>query len=382
MPPRRKGVIFTAVILATIVLPVGATASSGFNYTNSMSIGSSGASACVRYIDSVLQHKAPLSPAQANSMIQTAESSSAYEALEASGQTVSLAVPSPVEDYAIQYSTSNDCSTITITGYSFNFIAGNLQIAILVNPQINGVVSSQVVPRVKWAAGNQSSGNWFGYGFWEGGTYSNPTTPYDYVLGTFSAPSVYYSYPCGSICPAQMTMGIWSGLTNIWKGQYIAQTGVAWSEPLTGPPGPGDLWTEFLPANPTYCNVAVSSGDSISTETYSGAYNGGYSYYYNVNTYDSTAQGGCSYYNYNWSSGLGSNSYFALLMGENQQATPMQFTTTTITGTIYDINGGPSGNCIYTPYHNNYWESFYMTYNGYSASETHVTTSCTFQFEE
>lgn len=163
----------------------------------------------------------------------------------------------------------------------------------------------------------------------------------------------------------------------------IAQTGIAFFEPYIGPPGPGDLWTEFYPSPPNYCayNI-VAFGDSISTETYSGKYNGGASYDYSVDTYDSTAQQGCSYYNYNWSSGLGSNSYFALLMGENQQSVPMQFHTTTVTGTIYDVNGGPSGHCIYTPYHNNNWESYYITYGGYSASETHVTTSCTFQFEK
>lgn len=214
---RQKTGLFTAVILATMILsPSGTMASS--NFPANTSNGSSSTS-CVHYIDDVLQSRAPLSAAQADSMIQTAESSSAYETLGALGQPILPATSSPVEDYAIQYSTSNDCSTVTILGDSFNFVVGDKQVAILVNAQNTGVISSQVVPPVKWGAGNQSNSNWFGYGFWEGGTYSNPTTPYDYVLGTFAAP---YSYnpACGSPCQVNMAMGIWSGLTNTGGGGY------------------------------------------------------------------------------------------------------------------------------------------------------------------
>ena len=80
-----------------------------------------------------------------------------------------------------------------------------------------------------------------------------------------------------------------------------------------------NTYDEFLPTVPkTTCTVNVVHGDSISTQTYDGTYVGNNqpAYDYNVNTYDSTAGAGCSKYNYNWSAGLGTNSYFALLTGE------------------------------------------------------------------
>jgi len=121
-------------------------------------------------------------------MIQIAIGSQAYQSFASNSSSVAAVTSSPDQDYAIQYQTTQGCSSVTIVGYAFNFVSNQNQIAILVSP-LGSVIDSLITP-ISNSAGSNTSGSWFGYGFWDGGTISNPSTPYIYVGGSFNVPTI------------------------------------------------------------------------------------------------------------------------------------------------------------------------------------------------
>jgi hypothetical protein len=166
---------------------------------------------------------------------------------------------------------------------------------------------------------------------------------------------------------------MWAGVTNV-AHSYIAQSGFGETVYQNGGTPQKWLWDEFWPSyGPINCNVSPNSGDNFFVVAQNDAYNRGYNYVYDVNSWDATLGKGCAYSGYNWSTGLGSNSYFALLMGEVQPPYHLaKFTQTNIVGTVIDQNNGPSGYTISWCWNNNYWESFYVSYGGHSATESAV----------
>ena len=76
---------------------------------------------------------------------------------------------------------------------------------------------------------------------------------------------------------------------------------------------------------------------------------------------------------------MGSNSYFAMLIGEKHQSLIPNFGRVGIQGIIYDNSGGPSGHCITTPYNNNDWVAWHNSYNGHTATENAVNGNCLFK---
>ena len=186
-----------------------------------------------------------------------------------------------------------------------------------------------------------------------------------------------------SSCPTTCTYGIWSGLTDVWNGNHLAQTGFGADTSTSG--STYYLWYQFVPVNSTAtnCSFTLTPGDHILSGTYSDANTSptGSPSSYNVDTLDSTIGRACQTYHYNWSTGLGANSYFALLVGEVKQITIPNFGQVTISGTIYDnhYNGGPLGHCISTPYNNGWANSFYIVSGGHKATESLDSGSCTFK---
>jgi Peptidase A4 family len=360
--------LFTLSLAAAAPLAV-ASSPTGFSLTPTTD-----SQTCFQNVNGAIAQQAALSPDTAAQLLQVAESSSQYQAFAQAGETISLVSPSP----AMQYSTTSECAGVIIDAYTFSFVSGAKELSVAVDPSRMTVLGTLIVPAFKWGVAlNSSAYPWGGgYGYWNGSTYSSPTYPWYYIEGEWTLPTVTSS------CSGGCTYGIWSGLTDSYHGDHIAQTGFG-ADAYSGGSTTYWLWYEFLPASPTNCMVTIHSGDTILSASYSNAWvtSGGSASSYNEDTYDSTAAVGCATSSsYNWSSGLGSNSYFAILTGETMQSTIPNFGKVTITGTIYDnhYNGGPSGHCTSTPYSNGDAESFYYSNGGHIMTESLDNGHCAF----
>jgi len=336
---------------------------------------------CFTNINIALSNLAPLSSDTENQLLQVAEDSSQYQTLASTAATtISPVAGGP----ATEYQTAPDCAGMSIDAYSFSFVSGGKELSVAVSPSNDSVVGTLIVPAVQYGVYmNESSSTWGGgYDYWNGSTYTSPTHPYWYIEYDLTAPTISRS---SSGCSSTCLYAIWSGLANTWDGDLdIAQTGLTGSVPSSGSTS-YFMWYEFYGyGQPHNCATgALSPGDTILSATYSDAWStsGGSTSTYNVDTYDSTSANGCSDYGFSWSSGLGSDSDFALLMGENNEGTLPSFTRTLLEGTIYDnvYNGGPSGHCTSTPYNNGDAISWYTTTSGgHSATESDDNGYCEF----
>jgi|GEM_PF-6004696 len=365
-----SAILVLIAFAATQALPV-ATASGSATVSLSPT---SDAQTCFLNINRGLAQLPVLSPEAKTLLLQVAESSSQYIAFAEAGGPISVVSPGP----AIEYRTSPECAGITVEAYTFSFVSGLREISIAVDPSSMTVLRTLTVPAIRHGVALNSTGCCWGggYGYWNGSTYSNPTYPYWYIEGQWSIPSVSTSDS------NQDDYSIWSGLTDYYLGNHIAQTGMdAFAQ--SGHSSSYKLWYEFYPAGTSYCTFTVNSGNSLLSASYNNAWStsGGSTSTYDEDTYDPNVSQGCSYSGYSWSSGLGSSSYFALLMGETlQQPVIENFGSVTITGTIYDnhYNGGPSGHCTSTPYNSGYAESFYYTHSSHIATESLDNGHCAF----
>jgi len=328
---------------------------------------------CFQNINDAVAQQNALSPETDTQLLQTAESSSQYQAFS---QTGNVSVVSTIP--AMEYRTTSACAGITVEAYTFSFISEGKELSIAVDPSTMSVIRTLTVPAVSWGVAlNSSSYPWGGgYGYWNGSTYSSPTYPWYYIEGDWSLPTVT------SGCSGGCTYGIWSGLTNTYGGEYMAQTGFGADAYSSGSTNYW-LWYQFYGyGNPHDCTFTVSPGNTLLSASYSSAWasSGGSASSYNEDTYDSSVGQGCATSSaFSWSS-LGTNSYFAILTGETQQSTIPDFGQVTITGTIYDnvYNGGPSGHCTSTPYSNGDAESFYYSYGGNIMTESLDNGHCAF----
>lgn len=338
-----------------------------------------------------------LPTAQQNAgMLSVAESSSQFAAF---AQQVGIA-PSLVDGGpSVDYATNNDCSVVDVEAFSYTFVAAGRQFTISIDPSTMAIVGKILdQPTVSFGGiqdNNSASGRGWGggYSFYNGTSDSdvNDDYPWSFIQGEFDVPTVYTgdTAHCDS---SYCIFSIWAGLTNVEVGQYyIAQTGVDMKAEVNLSPSSIDyMWTEWYDGGgaATECTThEVNASDSITSDVYTEQYaSDGSNESYVLDTFDNTGDVGClnSLSPYDWSSGLGSASYFAVLTGEyTDQAMTVSmpsFTSTTITGNIIDnvYNGGPSGHCINTPY-SNYEANAYYDGNGTAkATESDVNSSCQF----
>ena len=365
-----------AAILALFTLSLAAAAplATASSQIGSSPPGTAASQACFQNINHMVAQQSGLSPDTASQLLHVAETSSQYQALDQAGGTVSLVSGSP----AMEYHTTPGCAGITVEAYTFSFISDGNELSIAVDPSTMSVLRTLTVPAVSWGVAlNSSSYPWGGgYGYWNGSTYTSPTYPWYYIEGDWSLPTVTSS------CSGGCTYGIWSGLTNTYGGDYIAQTGFG-ANAKSGGSTSYWLWYQFFGyANPHDCTFTVSPGNTLLAASYSNAWvsSGGSASSYNEDTYDPSVSQGCATSSaFSWSS-LGTNSKFAILTGETQQSTIPDFGHVTITGTIYDnvYNGGPSGHCTSTPYSNGDAESFYYPNGGHIMTESLDNGHCAF----
>jgi hypothetical protein len=373
--------IVSLLLLLTYVqhLPFS-NASTGWTATVALPPTSDSAT-CFHNINRAIAQHSPIGASTLAQLLNVAESSAKYESFaQASGATPSLVSTDP----AMEYDASAGCAGINVQAYTFSFVSGGNELSIAVDPSTMAVVRALTVPAVTWGGVNESSNSlsiaWGGgYGYWNGSTQMNPSYPYWYIEGDFSLPTASRtSAGCSTTC----VYGIWSGLTDYYDGEHIAQTGEGAEVPSSGSTT-YYLWYEFYNVqSPNDCTFTVYTGDNLLSASYSSAWasSGGSTVTYNEDTYDSHVGQGCATSSAYYFAGLYSNSYYALLMGEDAQGNLANFGSVTITGTIYDnvYNGGPSGHCTSTPYNDGWWESFHYTSGSYHATESTDNGHCSF----
>jgi hypothetical protein len=367
-------------------LAIPASASS---YQTSVSLPpTTNSQSCFQNINVAVAEQSFLTAELNASMLQVAESSSQYAAfVQQTGATPSLVIGGPDMEYATQ----DDCSVLNVEAFSYSFTAAGQEFSISVSPSTLAVVGRTLEgSAVSFGAATNSSGRWAGWSLYNGtsSSYSTPgnDVPWSYVEANFDAPTVTSNdnYYCGS--DPGCTFAIWAGLTNVYTDQYyIAQAGFA-GRTTDGGPTAYYLWTQFLGyevmANECSSPV-VAVGNEILAAAYTNVYvNGGSNSTYTLNSYDSTQGLGCLDGNnpFNWSSGMGAGTYFAVIAGENLQSSIDDFTSTSVTGSIYDDvhGGGPSGHCIYTPYNDGSAVAYYDDNGTTSATASNIGSGCTF----
>src|SRR5271156_5661056 len=125
---RRIWPMAAIVALFTLSLAAAAPLATASSQIESSLSGTAASQACFQDINHLVAQQTALSSDIASQLLQVAETSSQYQALDQAGGTVSLVSGSP----AMEYHTTPGCAGITVEAYTFSFISDGNELSIAV----------------------------------------------------------------------------------------------------------------------------------------------------------------------------------------------------------------------------------------------------------